>query len=434
MCIYRILVLINNTDRVWELVVGMGVSLLYKGYRRLWGCILLISVSLCISGCWDRKELEERHFVLAVGIDRADEGGGPGQGVDSGGVEGFVQPHSSKRYRLSLQIMDLTPPQSSMGGLQTTKGGTLTYVISNTGDSLLQMIRDMLGQVSRGLWFEHVQAIVISEEAVRQGGLQPIMDLFRRNAEIRWLTKILLTSGQARSILEYHPPNGEASGVFMSKSLQLYRKNPHVAGWHTDVGDFSKSMDSKRRVLVSRVELLDGVIKLGGMALFTGGKFIGYVDEYATKGGKFLSGIEKSAVITAQCGEHPGKIIVFQNYRHDTKLTPYVDQGKIYYTLEIAMTGNLAEIQCGKLHDTMDAEEIHKIEKMVAEEVKRNALYAFYTYQRLRVDADDFSGRLKAYEPLVWEKVKDNWDEEVFPTISLVVSVAVTIQSIGGHK
>lgn len=412
----------------------MGVSLLYKGYRKLWGCILIISVSLCISGCWDRKELEERHFVLAVAIDRADEGGGPGQGGDSSGVEGFVQPHSSKRYRLSLQIMDLTPPQSSMGGLQTTKGGTLTYVISNTGDSLLQMIRDMLGQVSRGLWFEHVQAIVISEAAVQQGGLQPIMDLFRRNAEIRWLTKILITSGQARSILEYHPPSGEASGVFMANSLQLYRKNPHVAGWHTDIGDFSKSVDNKSRVLISRVELLDDVIKLGGMALFTGGKFIGYVDEYATQGGKFLSGIEKSAVITAQCAQHPGKIIVFENFRHDTKLKPYVDKDKIYYTLDIAMTGNLVEMQCGQLHDTMDVGEIHKFEEMVAEEVKRNTLYAFYTYQRLRVDADAFSGKLKAHEPLVWEKVKDHWDEETFPTTSLAVSVTVAIENIGGHK
>lgn len=406
----------------------MRTEVMYKWHKKALGCLLLIIASLCIGGCWDRKELEERHFVLAVAVDSAD----PGQA--GGAVENFLQPHGSKRYRLSLQIMDLVPRESSMGSPQGPQTETTSYVISSTGESLFEIFRDMLGQVSRGLWLEHIQAIVISEEVVRQVGLEPIMDFFRREKQIRWLTKLMITSGQARSLLEYHPPSGEASGVFMNNSLRLYRKNPHVAGWHTDVGDFAKSVDNKSRVLISRVELVDNVIKLGGMALFTGGKFIGYVDEYATQGGKFLSGIEKSAIITVECPDHLNKIIAFEVLRHDTKLKPYVDKDKIYFTLDIGMTGNLGEMQCRQLHNTMDTREIHKLEELLATEVKRNALYAFHTFQRLQVDADGFSGKLKAYEPLVWEKVKDHWDEETFPTISLDVSVQVVIENIGEHK
>ncbi len=400
----------------------------YKWHKKVLGCLILIIVSLCIGGCWDRKESEERHFVLAVAIDSADPG------KDGSTVQSFVQPHGSKRYRLSFQIMDLVPRESSMDIFQGSQAETTTYVISSTGESLFEIFRDILGQVSRGLWFEHMQAIVISEEAVRQGGLEPIMDFFRRDKQMRWLTKLMITSGQARSLLEYHPPSGEASGIFMANSLRLYGKNPHVAGWHTDVGDFSKSVDNKSRVLISRIELADHVIKLGGMALFVGGKFIGYVDEYATQGGKFLSGIEKSAIITVECPEHPNKIMAFEVLRHETKLKPYVDNDKIYFTLDIGMTGNLGEMQCRQLHDTMDTREIHKLEETVAIEVKRNALYAFHTFQRLQVDADGFSGKVKAYEPLMWEKVKDHWDKETFPTISLDVVVQVTIENTGGHK
>lgn len=400
----------------------------YKWYKKTVGCMMIIFASLCIGGCWDRQELEARHFVLAVAIDSAD------QERAASDVEGFVQPHGSKRYRLSFQIMDLVSRQSGMGNQQGPQGAAATYVISSTGESLFEIVRDMLGQVSREFWFEHIQAIIISEEVVKQGGLEPIMDFFRRDKQMRWLTKLMITSGQARSLLEYHPPSGEASGMFVANSLRLYGKNPHVAGWHIDVGDFSKSIDNKSRVLISRVELVDNVVKLGGMALFTGGKFIGYVDEYATQGGKILSGIEKSAIITVECPEHFGKIIAFELFRNDTKLKPHVDKDKIYYTLDIAMTGNLGEMQCGQLHNTMDVGEIHKLEELIANEVKQNVLYAFQTYQRLRVDADDFSGRLKAYEPLVWEKVKDHWDEETFPTITLVVSATVTIENIGEHK
>lgn len=401
-------------------------------YKRLLGCILITIVALFISGCWDRSELEERRFILAVAVDRADQGLGPEQGQDVTKVETFVQPHGSKRYRLSFQIMDIT--QSKGGGDGSPKGEIGTYVVSNTGESMFEMIRDMQGQVDQQLWFEHVQAIVISEAAVRQGGLQPIIDYFRRDPETRGLTKLMITSGEARPFLEYEPPGGEPSGIFLTNSLRQYRKNPHVPGWRSDVGDASRSIDNKSRVLIARVELVDDVVKLGGMALFKKGKFIGYVDEYATKGGNFLSGIEKSAIITAECPQHPGKIIVFENFRHNTKLEPHVDGENIYYTLDIAMRGNLGENQCGRQHDTMDAEVIHKVEQLIAEEVKHNVLYSLHTYQRLQLDASVFGAKLQAYEPLVWEKVKDRWNEDVFPNISLIVSVNVVIENIGGHK
>lgn len=413
----------------------MGIRALIIWHRRLFGCVLITAVGLLISGCWDQRDLEDRRFVLAVAIDRADQGLGPEQGEDVSQTETFVQSHGSKRYRLSLQLMDIAPSKSgSPGGPGGPQAETTTYVISNTGESMFEMIRDMLGQVDRTLWLEHVQAIIISEAAARQGGLEPIFDFFRRDRETRRLVKVFITSGEARPLLDYQPPNGEPSGIFIANSLRLYRKDPHMPGWPTDVRDIAQSIDNKSRVLLARIELVDNVMKIGGMGLFKKGKFVGYVDEYATQGGNFLRGIEKSALITMECPEHPGKILVFELFRHNTKLTPHVDGENIYYTLDIAMRGNLGETQCGRQHDTMDAKVIHKVEELAAEEVKRNTLYAFHTYQDLKVDVSGFGAKLKAHEPLAWEKVKDRWNDEVFPQVSLIVSVNVVIENIGAHK
>lgn len=406
------------------------IRLSSRWYRRFFITSIIVVISICSSGCWDRKELEERHFVLAVAIDSAELE--DGRYISS--VENFVQPHGNKRYRLSLQIMDLVPAQNDVSSFQGTQGGAPTYVISSTGESLFEIIRDMLGQVNRGLWFEHVQAIVISEAAVREGGLQPLIDFFSRDKEMRWLTKLLITSGKAASLLEYHPPDGDASGIFMANALRLYRKNAHLAGWHTDVGYSIQAMDNKSRVLVGRIELADDSAKLGGMGLFVGGQFKGYVDGYVTQGGKFLNGIEQSAIVTVECPEHPGKKISFELFRNDTKLEAHIDGEQIYYTLDIVMSGNLGEMQCTQWHDQMDAREIHKLETLVAEEVKRNTVEAFQIYQKLKVDADGFGKILKAHQPLIWEQVKDHWDEDVFPTVSLDITVRVVIENIGGHE
>lgn len=411
----------------------MGLNdMISKGTLCKWylGCIVIIGVCLLLSGCWDRREFDDRRMILAIGIDTADQGGAT-QGNDVSQVETFVQPYGSKRYRLSLQLMNLTPSKGSGGSPQ---GEISTYVISNTGESMFEMTRDMLGQVSESLWFEHVQAIIVSEAAVRQGGLQPIIDLFRRDKEMRWLMKIMITAGEARALLEYQPPSGESSGIVMTKSLAMYRKNLHLPGEFSDLGTMTRGIDNKSRVLITRVELVDHVVKLGGMALFKDNKFNSYIDEYATKGGNFINGSEKSAIITAQCPDHPGKVMAFELFRHDTKLISHVAGENIYYTLDIAMRGNIGEMQCARQHDTMDAGEIHKFEQLVAEEVKRNVLYTFQTYQSLQVDGGSFGAKLKAYEPLVWEKVKDHWNEEVFPNTSLLVSVNVKIEGIGAHK
>lgn len=106
------------------------------------------------------------------------------------------------------------------------------------------------------------------------------------------------------------------------------------------------------------------------------------------------------------------------------------------HSIVLAVGIDMADIhkQCGLQHDLLAAGEIHKIEKLMAEEVKRNALYAFHTYQALKVDAVGFGATLKAHQPLMWEKVKDHWDDEVFPTVSLLVSVNVIIENIGEQK
>jgi Ger(x)C family germination protein len=413
------------------LLTDMGGLVRNKVFKRWVGCMFTLAISMCLSGCWDRHELQERDFVLAVAIDRADEGMVPGQGEKTAQVEEFVQPHGSKRYRLSLQILQLNPSNNSEGA---SKGSTSTSVISTIGESMLEMLWDLQGQSERELWFDHVQTIIISDAAVRQGGLGPMFDFYHRNGQIRWLTKVVITDGEARALLDYKPPSGESSGMFIANSLRMYEKNSHVHGWHTDLGDISTSRDNQRKVLIPRIELVDDVVKLGGMAIFKKEQFIDYVDEYVTQGFKLMNGIDKSSVITFECPKHSGKIVAFQMVTHDTKLTPHVDNGAIYFTLEIAMTGNLGEVQCGLQHDTVEAKEVGTLEALTAEAVKKNILYSFHTYQRLKVDASIFGQTLAAFDPLEWQKVKDRWDDEVFSNLSLIVSVNVSIESVGNHK
>lgn len=402
------------------------------GKKKIFACSILLCVCLLTAGCWDRRELQERNFVLAVGIDMADEGLKPGikpeQKAELNRTETFFQPHGNKRYRLSLQVLKL----KSQGGEDKTK----TYVISNTGDSIFEMIRDMLGQSSKSLWFEHVQVIIISEAVLKQAGLSEVLDFFIRDSEMRSRMKLYVTPGQARPLLEYTPPSQEAGGLYLASIARLHTRNNHVAAARTDLGFTDRYLDDNVDAILLRIELADKVVKLGGAALFKQDQFVGYADEYAIGGRKFIAGTEKSAVVTVPCPKHPEHQIVFELYRHDTRLHPHVNGDSIRFSLDVNMYGNIGEQQGDiESYDTMDPQELQKLERLFADEIKRNIFYAQQVFQKqMKVDsAGLFAGKMRAYEPEVWEIVKERWDE-IYPDIPLDVSVNVYIENIGAHK
>ncbi len=400
---------------------------------RLTGILLLLFIALSVSGCWDRRELQDRNFVLAVAIDAAEAGAKPGQSEAAKRNETFVQPHGEKRYRVSMQVLRLRPAGGGEGQQGGEQAGGRTYVLSNTGQSLFEIVRDILGQSSKPLYFEHIQTVVISEAAVQKAGLKPLVDFFLRDAEMRWRIKVFITPGEARKIIEYVPPNKDAGGIYLANILRNHVKNIHVAGARTDLGNISVMLDNNRDLVIPRIDMTDNIVKSSGVALFNKDKFAGYADEQAVAGIKLIRNTEKSAIITVP-GDEPDEVVAFELFTHDSRLDAHVDGDQIYFTLDINMRGNLGEYQApGRIKGAADPEFIRRIEVKTAAEVKRLVLYGKDSCQALGSDVLNFSAKLKAYHPQTWAKVKDHWDE-LFPYIPLVVSVNVVINQIGEHR
>ncbi|HWR09445.1 Ger(x)C family spore germination protein [Sporomusa sp.] len=403
------------------------------GKGRLTGIVIITMLAVLTSGCWDRRELQDRNFVMAVAIDVAEAGEKPGQSQAARQTETFIQPHGDKRYRVSMQVLRLSPAGSDSQQSGSGNAGGRTFVVSNIGQSIFEILRDMLGQVSKPLYFEHIQAIVISEAAAQKAGIKPIIDLFLRDAEMRWRIKVFITPGEARPIIEYVPPNKEAGGIYLANILRNHIKNIHVAGARTDLGNISVTLDNKQDMAIPRIEMEDNIVKSSGVALFKQDKFVGYADEQAVAGIKFIRATEKSAIITV-LGDNPDEVVAFELFMHDTRLAAHVDGDNIYFTLDINMQGNLGEYQApGQIKGAADPAFIRRIEVKTAAEVKRIVLYAKDTCQSRGSDVLNFSTKLKAYHPQTWAKVKDHWDE-LFPYIPLVVSVNVVINQIGEHR
>lgn len=392
---------------------------------------LVVLLSLVSGGCWDLRELQDRYFVMAMAVDLADEAdqNAPEKGINP--LETYNQTAGDRKYRLSLQILKFT---SHSGGPQRGEESK-TFVISDTGASMFDMIRDMLGQSSKAIYFEHMQTVVFSEAVVRQAGIRPVFDLLLRDPEMRWRIKVFITPGKARSLLEFTPPTDEAGGVFLANIMENHSRSFHIAGAATDLGNISQALDAGSIASIPRIELAGNVVKVNGTALLKAGKFIGYMDEYITRGVKYLRGTGKSGAITIDCPEHPGNVWVFEMYSHRTKLEPHVVNDQIYFTVNITMRGTLAESLRLDDQDKKSGNQMQlpKVEQAVAKQIIKNIQDSQKVLQKMNADAFDLKAKLKAHKPKVWAKVKDRWDE-VFPTIPIYVSAEVIIRGIGEHE
>jgi spore germination protein KC len=246
--------------------------------------------------------------------------------------------------------------------------------------------------------------------------------------------KVFITPGEARKLIEFKPPSGETGGRFLSGIIGNQKKNMHVGGARTDLGFISQALDNGNDAMVPRAELSDGILKIGGMAVFRKDQFVDFIDEYTMQGLKFISGTPKSAAVAIPCPEHPWSSLVFEMYIHETILRPHVrSDGGIFFTLDISMWGSAGEIMCANRHNVGNPQFLRQMEQLVAEEVKRNSLHSLQVIQQKRSDLARLGGKMKAYQPKEWKKIKERWGE-IYPTVPLRVSVNVVIRGLGEHR
>lgn len=160
---------------------------------------IAIMVSLLVSGCWDRRELDDIGIVVAVGLDK-----------DS----------RTNEYMVTLQIVRTSVLQT-MGGV---KNEDPIEIFSVKDKTLLSAIRLASKQFDRKPFFAHNNVIVISEELAKED-IIPLIDVFRRGSESRDLTWIYIAKGTtAKEILGVKTGVETLQGTYLNKIIRNVRR------------------------------------------------------------------------------------------------------------------------------------------------------------------------------------------------------------------
>lgn len=379
-------------------------------------CLLCI-LTLLLSGCWSKRELNELAIVVALGIDKVDD-----------------------IYEVTVQIVD--PSEVSMRQASTQRSPVISY--HARGETIFEAIRKMTTLAARKPYFAHLQVVVLGEDLAKEG-ISESLDLISRDHEFRKDFDVIMSyEATAKEALNVLTPIEKVPANKMLNSLDVTEK-----AWGStiaiNIDELVNTLSNKDKgALISAIQI-HGDKKLGadqtnvqrvktpvllqyaGLAVFKKDKFIGLLTEEESKSVSFLSDKIQSTIEIIACPK-TGTLST-EITQSKTKITGSFQQGEPTIDVHIDVEQNVGEVECdidlskNKSIDYVNQKTAQGIEERIKETLEK-------IQQQYEVDVLGFGDTLHRADAKQWKKIKDDWTS-IFPELPIDVHVKVKTQGLG---
>ncbi|NMD69162.1 Ger(x)C family spore germination protein [Bacillus sp. DNRA2] len=364
--------------------------------KKLLFFLIFIPCLLMVTGCWNRRELNELALVVAMSIDKCEEG-----------------------YVITAQVVEPNEVASQKGG--SGRSPVTTY--TEKGKYIFEAIRRMTTVSPRKLYFSHLQMLVVGEEIAREGISKPL-ELLTRDPEFRKDFYIAVAKGvKGNEILENLTSIEKIPANKLHSSLETSEKAwaPTIAVQMDElVNDLTS--EGKNAVLtgitirgnVNKAASMENVtriepyarLKYKDIAVFKKDKLIGWLNEKESKGYNYITDNVTNTVGDVPCLED--EKLVVEIIRSKSKISGKVINGKPKINVDIFAEANVGEVACNI--DLTKPETIRKLEKSV-NQVNVNILQtSIKKAQKLGVDIYGFGEVIHRADPKAWRTLKKDWN------------------------
>ncbi|HYK74741.1 MAG TPA: Ger(x)C family spore germination protein [Pseudoneobacillus sp.] len=375
-------------------------------------------VTLLLSGCWDKVELNEIAIVSGITIEKGE----------------------NARYRVTVSAIN-----SAEQSKTSMMGNTPSVNYSLEGDTVSELTQKMNVGVSRKLIYSHTRVLVI-DEAVAREGLLEFLDFLERSGEFRNDFNILIArEGEAQDILKItYPIQKDPSLKIHDQAQSLHNE------WGGDPGirltDFITTLiiEGKHAVAAvvkvkgdpekgSSVENnkkidLDALIEFDGLAVFKFDKMIGTLSLEEARSFIWTDDIEQTE-LSVPCNEEKNKFIDIKVISTSTKKETEYKNGKAKIIVKLIGEADLMGTQCTDSLDKVDT--FNKYEKLTETFIEGEIKDTINkTQEKYKVDIFGFGDTLNRSNHNEFKKIKYDWDQ-IFSEASVKVEANIFLRRSG---
>lgn len=388
-----------------------------RSRKRFLPFLLILLVSIILTGCWDLKDINRRVMVVALGLDLAER-------TETENYEYISM------VKLTAQVA--IPEKLSGGaGQPLTTGAEAVWNVSAIGRNVSMCYVNLQQRLQNELFLGHTRVLVISEDLAREG-LSRYMNFFRNNPEFRRLSYLLISENKAEDLLNTFPKTANLQAIYLMNLIEdeIQRQTmPDLPFIEIAIRGVTSGVDPIAVLISSDKET--GIIKYSGLAVFRGDRMVGKLDveetwSYLQLAEGKLSGLEVVRNVESEIGRLS---IVFKDLKR--KMRPVLtEKGNFKFECKLSFEGIIFSQEVPAVY----TKEIYldQLENRVSTEVKREIETVFYkVQQKYNADIFGFGELVKAYMPEEWKRIED-WHEE-FKKVELELDVETIIRRSGMH-
>ena len=362
-------------------------------------CVLLLT------GCWDKIEIEDRLFVLSIGVDS---------------VELAEKKASKDKYTLSFvsPVVD-----------QIKEGpGPAFRTYKTVDNSIIMSLSQLLERFSKKQYFGHTRNIFFGEDVLKDEKLlKEILDGISRYHEFH------------NSMYAYIVP-GRAEEVFKVKPMYDKLLAPYIAGIIENSDYTSKVIkltllemaimleNQKGGLVIPRINPGKEEVKISGAGVLKDYKLIGYLDDQETSVYNWLTDKAKGGDIAV---EYKGISTVFRHFDFDRKIElSKVENGNIYLNYIMETEGSIEEFMIGKeiLDNVLLKEISREVEKRIENEGEKLIKKFQQEFKADLIGARDY---LSKYQPKLYKTIEKDYEKFFIDSIVIEVTANVSIRRVG---
>lgn len=384
-----------------------------RGRLLILGALLLLP----LTGCWDRRELDELGISVAMGIDKV------------GG-----------QYQVTAQVVQ----PGEVAQKKTSNGASTPVTLFDaTGQTIYEAIRKMTTVSPRKIYGSHLRVAVFGEQLAREG-IGEALDLLSRDYELRTDFYLLVargtTAATALSILtplEKVPANKiyqsieTSEKVWSTVAVTLDEfiadyvsdgKAPVLSGIRVKGNDeLGRSMENIERIRPA------SELQNAGLAAFRKDRLIGWLSEEESIAYNYILNNIKSTVHHVACPQ--GGNIALDVIRSDAELKGYMKNRRPHIDVELRLEENVGEVECRI--DLTREESIKELERRTQQSLRRMLDHAVKQAQsKHKADIFGFGDAIHRSDPKAWKTFKSDWERH-FEDAVVNVRVKVKIKQIG---
>lgn len=213
-------------------------------------------------------------------------------------VEGVAVDKSDAGFLLTFQLFN--PSEDSGSGDEKGGGGSKEIILTGSGKSLFDAIRNATLTEGKKLYFSETHIFVVSED-ICKSSLRVVEDFFERPVEIRRDVNILVSKGKASDFLTAKKDGKlvramDFADVIRNSGVSSKIININIGTMSVKRADGITDL-ALTAVKTSKTESGDDLLQADGTAVLKRDKLVGYLTDTETRGLLWATGKVQSGII-----------------------------------------------------------------------------------------------------------------------------------------